>query len=199
MLWCLPQFVSIAIRAPMPSLRDTFIAAFLTVQLLYPARACFTDLTERPADFTWDMFSWRRDCETCKVYLGVEPDHRLRLPWGFRGTIDQLDSLGRGALQMHPERPALNLRKPPQIARMRYRSRLDLLGDRLCSDFRELFEQALSDRDSNLPEWAHGLAERWDRNGRQLRIEAECRCRYNEGPVRQVVDPDRNLCDGGGE
>lgn len=178
----------------MKTARNIFIGAFLAVQLLYPARACFTDHTERPSDFTWDMFSWRRDCETCTVYIAVEPHHRLRMPWGFQGTADELDPLGRGPLMMHPEKPALNIRQPPQVARMRYRSRLELLGDRLCSELREVFREATSEDRRDLPDWARGLGRRWKRSGKQLRVEAECRCRYNDGPLRQVIDPQRNLC-----
>jgi len=203
-----------------PVLARALFVGFVCVQGVYPLWALLAPDHVRRTDFTWDMFAVRRDCSVCQVDYVVGERPLQRVSWGLRAprlrvigspipprraleapdidraSIDALEAwegCAQGVLCLHPERPAFNLRAPPQVARMRTSQRLVWLGGALCDTLEETFESALGGNVS-LPAWAQRDARAWESSGRSLQVRATCTCAYNGAPAVDLVDSTRDLC-----
>jgi hypothetical protein len=180
--------------ALLDSVRYGVAAAFTLATGLFPVTAALRDEAEVRTDFTWDMFAVARECEVCVFHYEVGGE-RQRLPWGFRGTPATLDPWGRGALLVDPRGPALNLRTPVQVARVRHTNRLEQLGGEVCDVFREVFDEIRDGTwDGPVHRWLVPLHARYRESGGQIAVVAQCDCRFADEPYRPLVDPDRNLC-----
>ncbi|MCB9530948.1 MAG: hypothetical protein H6698_00890 [Myxococcales bacterium] len=116
-----------------------------------------------------------------------------RIDLEAQAAFERFDALGRGALLVHPDRAALNVRAAPQVGRLRTRGRLRALGAELCEDFGDLYRE-VSSGEGSAPEWARQGAARWRVQHERLHVSAECTCRYNDGPAIVVADRADDLC-----
>lgn len=207
----------VGILWPMVTFRRVVFVLFVVVQGVFPLWAIVGGGPERRTDFTWDMFAVRRDCAECEISYVVGDGPAQRVSWGLRAprlgvieesggvleardidgmTIDALGAFeahGRGVLLAHPDRPALNVRAGPQVARLKTTRRLGIVGAELCAALEDLYLEAL---DGGLtPRWAHAEAAEWERSGRRLSVYAVCECGYNGGETIEVIDPALDLCE----
>lgn len=130
------------------------IALFVAVQALVPLGPWLIEPWEGRADFSWDMFSYRRRCpgKICRGFVATYADgRRQRTGWG-KGFNSKV-----------------------QIARIRYRQRLQTYGKWLC--------------DEALP--AAG-------GGEVVRLEGSCECWYGRpGPPNEpqwIMEEGRDYC-----
>lgn len=107
-------------------------------------------------------------------------------------AFENFETYGAGALMAHPSMPAVNVRAAPQVARLKSTTRLERLGADLCVSLEQQFESALAGEP--VVDWVRRDAQRWEAAGRVLRVEASCRCAYNNAPEIDVIDPEQNLC-----
>jgi hypothetical protein len=127
------------------------IAVWLAVQAVVPLGPWFIEPWEGRADFSWDMFSYRRRCpgKICPGFFATYADGgRKRTGWG-KGFNSKV-----------------------QIARIRYRGRLQEYGRWLCED------GALGDD--------------------VVKLEGACECWYGRpGPPNKphwIMEEGRNYC-----
>lgn len=79
--------------------KNLFILTYLSIQLLVPLQGCFYDKLETRADFSWNMYSQRYQCQA--VYLLTTPDgetkpmpyHKAFYRWDRVMTIFHKDRL----------------------------------------------------------------------------------------------------------
>lgn len=176
------------------TVRHVAAACFVVTTGLFPVTSAFVHEADDRTDFTWDMFAIRRDCSACLYHYEVG-DQRQRISWGYRGAPDVLDSYGRGALLVHPSGPAVNVRSPVQVARLRHGRRLEWLGAEMCTELRGVFDEVIEGSyDKDVWPWIRAQARRYRASGGRIGVYAQCDCRFNDEPMRPLVDPTQNLC-----